>query len=75
MADHVALMLGMAVDRYPADWRLGAKAGPMRNERMFREGKPDLVLAFHREIEWSRGTRDVLERAKRWGVPTTLFEK
>jgi hypothetical protein len=30
-----------------ADWkRLGRKAGPIRNQRMLVEGKPDLVVAF-----------------------------
>jgi hypothetical protein len=26
---------------------LGKKAGPLRNQRMLDEGKPDLVVAFH----------------------------
>jgi hypothetical protein len=30
-----------------ADWkRFGRAAGPMRNERMLKEGRPDLVIAF-----------------------------
>jgi hypothetical protein len=30
-----------------AEWeRLGRKAGPIRNQRMLEEGKPDLVVAF-----------------------------
>lgn len=32
---------------YFADWgRYGASAGPIRNARMLKEGKPDVVLAF-----------------------------
>ena len=32
---------------YMADWSgLGPKAGPIRNQRMLDEGKPDLVIAF-----------------------------
>lgn len=33
--------------KFPADWHgLGRKAGPIRNEQMLREGKPNLVVAF-----------------------------
>jgi hypothetical protein len=44
------------------EWhRLGKKAGPLRNQRMLDEGKPDLVVAF----PGSRGTADMLRRAKK----------
>jgi hypothetical protein len=32
------------------------------------EGKPDLVLAFHNDIEHSKGTADMVRRAARAGV-------
>lgn len=39
--------VGLVVEPYPADWaRDGRAAGPIRNERMLREGKPDMGLAF-----------------------------
>lgn len=35
------------VIEYPADWKTeGRHAALIRNERMLREGKPDLVIAF-----------------------------
>lgn len=73
LAGHVARMLSFEVLEFPADWSLGKKAGPMRNERMLREGKPDVVLAFHPNVEWSHGTADMLRRAVRKGVPNVVF--
>lgn len=32
---------------FPADWdKFGKRAGPIRNQQMLTEGKPDLVVAF-----------------------------
>lgn len=42
----------------------GRKAGPIRNQKMLDEGKPDLVVAF----AGGRGTADMLARAKKAGV-------
>lgn len=50
---------------YPADWEThGKAAGPIRNQQMLDEGKPDLVLAF----PGGRGTADMIRRAKKAGV-------
>ncbi len=50
---------------YTADWkRLGPSAGPIRNQRMLDEGKPDLVIAF----PGGRGTTDMTRRARAAGV-------
>jgi hypothetical protein len=50
---------------FKADWRnYGPGAGPMRNQRMLDEGKPDLVIAF----PGGRGTADMVRRAKAAGV-------
>ena len=52
---------------YMADWDgLGPKAGPIRNQRMLDEGKPDLVVAF----PGGRGTADMVRRAREAGVET-----
>lgn len=54
------------VARFPADWRAhGRSAGPIRNQRMVDEGKPDLVVAF----PGGRGTADMVRRAEAAGVP------
>lgn len=50
----------------PADWRThGRAAGPIRNQRMLDEYKPDVVIAF----AGGRGTADMVRRAKAAGVP------
>lgn len=50
---------------YPADWRRnGRAAGPIRNQRMLDDGKPDLVIAF----TGGRGTADMVRRARAAGV-------
>lgn len=52
-------------EAYPADWKThGRAAGPIRNQRMLDEGKPDLVVAF----PGGRGTADMVRRAKAAGV-------
>lgn len=46
---------------YPADWKsFGRSAGPVRNEKMLREGKPDLIVAF----PGGKGTADMTARAE-----------
>lgn len=61
-------------EHYPADWKhLGKGAGPVRNETMLRMGRPDMVAAFHPNIRESKGTRDMVERARAAGVPVYIF--
>jgi hypothetical protein len=52
------------VETYYADWRVGPKAGPIRNQRMLDDGRPDVVVAF----AGGRGTADMVRRAMRAGV-------
>lgn len=53
------------VETYEADWEnQGRFAGPMRNQRMLDEGKPDLVIAF----PGGRGTADMCRKARKAGV-------
>ena len=55
---------GIEVGRFPADWDThGRAAGPIRNQRMLDEGKPDLVVAF----PGGRGTADMVRRARARG--------
>jgi len=50
---------------FPADWkRLGNAAGPIRNQEMIDEGKPDLAIAF----PGGRGTADMVKRARNAGI-------
>lgn len=57
---------------YPADWRKhGKAAGPMRNTRMLREGKPSLVIAF----PGGKGTADMVRQAEAADVPILYPER
>ena len=50
---------------FEARWDLhGRSAGPIRNQQMLDEGKPDLVVAF----AGGKGTADMIRRAKRAGI-------
>ena len=61
----IAKAAGLPVSIYPADWRKhGKKAGPIRNQLMLDDGKPDCVLAY----PGGRGTADMVRRAKVAGV-------
>lgn len=62
------------IEMYPAQWKLyGRSAGPRRNRQMLKEGKPNLVVAFHDDIEHSKGTKDMLKAAKQAGIDTMLY--
>lgn len=68
-ADHLAGLWahseGLVPEIYEADWhKHGLAAGPIRNQRMIDEGKPDLVIAF----PGGRGTADMIRRAKAAGI-------
>jgi len=55
----------VAVRVHPADWtELGRAAGPIRNQEMLDEEKPDLVIAF----PGGHGTVDMVSRAREAGV-------
>lgn len=62
-----------AVRVFPADWkRFGRSAGPKRNQQMLDEGRPQAVIAFTRDLRTSRGTRDMVTRARKAGLPVWL---
>jgi len=51
---------------YPAEWgKFGKQAGPIRNQQMIDDGKPDAVVAF----PGGAGTADMVERAKEHWLP------
>lgn len=74
MAGEYAEHQGCSVFKFPADWtKYGRAAGPIRNQQMLDEGKPDLVLAFHDDIERSKGTKDMVIRARNAGIPVEII--
>ena len=71
LAGKLATSLKMKVIKFQADWdKYGKAAGVLRNQQMLDEGYPDLVVYFHKDIENSKGTRDMLKRATDSGIRT-----
>lgn len=65
LADLWAERHRIPVRKFPADWQThGKAAGPIRNQRMIDEGKPDMVLGFR----GGRGTADMFQRAEAAGI-------
>lgn len=64
-AKHWATRNLVPVETVKADWKAhGRAAGPIRNQRMIDEFRPDIVMAF----PGGRGTTDMVERAKAAGI-------
>jgi hypothetical protein len=74
MAGYVAKKLGLTVEVFEADWvRYGRAAGPVRNKAMLDSGI-DMVVAFHENIEQSKGTKNMMSQARKAGIKVLLFE-
>ena len=57
---------------FAANWkRDGRMAGPIRNETMIVQGKPDVVIAF----PGGRGTADCVRRARDFGIEVIEVRK
>ena len=57
---------GLELIEFPADWKNeGRHAALIRNERMLREAKPDLVIAF----PGGNGTWHTCSQAEQLGIP------
>jgi hypothetical protein len=64
-ADVWAKQSYIPVKCYPAQWdKYGRSAGPVRNQQMLDEGKPDLVIAF----PGGAGTANMIKIARRAGI-------
>ena len=75
-ARHFAVTNGVEHKTYPANWKKhGKAAGPIRNRKMLTKGKPGLVLAFHNNIEKSKGTKDMIFAANKAGVEVRLYSE
>jgi hypothetical protein len=74
LAQKIAHELNQHVAEVPALWHTRFRsAGPQRNEAMLALD-PDAVLAFHKFIENSKGTADMVRRARKQGVPTKVLK-
>lgn len=75
MAEDWAVRHRVPVKHHPAKWDLyGKSAGPRRNEEMLRE-KPDLVVAFHENLDQSRGTAHMVRIALARGVDVSVIDR
>ena len=73
LAASAAKALGYEVREFPADWkRFGNGAGVLRNRAML-DAHPDRVIAFHDDLQRSRGTRDCVEEAQRREIAVTVI--
>lgn len=62
---------GITCLAYPAKWKkFGKAAGPIRNQQMLDEGKPDRVIAF----PGGDGTADMVARALDADIPVHHVE-
>lgn len=79
-ADTIAAVWAMRRNIYgrlfKADWeKAGKAAGPIRNTKMLKNGKPDLVIAFHNNLEESKGTKHMVLIATKAGVPVEVYSE
>ena len=74
LAVKAAKVCGIPYVEFPAEWeRFGKVAGPIRNAKMLKEGKPDFALIFHPDIANSKGSKHMLLLLKKAGVPVLLI--
>ena len=84
IADDIARKAGFEVRVYPVteeDWaEHGKSAGPRRNSHMIRmehsdkQGVPiNLVLAFTPNLDRSRGTKDMVQKARKAGIKVEVI--
>lgn len=73
-AKKVAIELHIDFKEYKADWKkYGRAAGPKRNQLMLDSENPDLVIAFHENLQSSKGTKDMINRAKKNNIKVEVF--
>lgn len=74
LARAVAESRGTPVCGFFANWHyFGRAAGPRRNASQIRFIAVDIVLAFHRDITKSSGTRNMVEQARKKGIKVKII--
>ena len=62
------------IEKFPANWdKYGKSAGMIRNKQMLDEGKPDIVLAFTDDLDGSKGTKGMVNLARKAGIPVKVI--
>ena len=65
LAGEYAIEKDLSESMFPAQWKVhGKSAGPLRNQQMLDEAKPNLVVAF----PGGNGTQDMVKRSRAKGV-------
>ena len=73
LGETAAERFSLRTTNFRAQWsRYGNSAGVIRNREMIK-AKPDLVLAFHNDIENSKGTKDMIKIAKEAGIEVRVI--
>ena len=73
LAMHLAREIGLDVVGFYANWtRHDKAAGPIRNIRMLNT-KPSLVLAFHDDLDRSKGTKHIVGEARKRGIKVEVI--
>lgn len=71
LADEYAVVNWCAVVVFDADWsQHGKSAGPIRNQKMLIEGRPDVVIAFR----GGKGTSHMKTIARKAGIEVIEYE-
>jgi hypothetical protein len=80
----IAQMLGIQVIECPANWKkLGKAAGMIRNSMQLKlalsivgdtTGRYIEVIAFHPDLRNSKGTKDMVNRARKTGVEVQVIQ-
>ena len=74
LSREAAEYFGIPVQRFPANWVVyGRAAGPIRNTQMLKEGKPDMVVAFHNSITTSKGTLNMVNQSRKQGLKVVVY--
>jgi len=76
ISGYLAKNRGMNVITVSAKWdKFGKMAGPLRNSVMIHCYEPDLVVAFHNDIEHSKGTKNMVNQAKLAGIKVKIIKE
>jgi hypothetical protein len=73
IAAEIAREIGFPSVVIEAEWsKYGRGAGPKRNRQMLA-CEPDLVIAFHRNLAASRGTKNCVQQARGLGIQVEVI--
>ncbi len=75
MARRVSIAIGLDLVEFPANWTKHDKAaGPIRNIKML-DTKPSLVIAFHNDLSKSKGTKHIVDEARKRGIEVEVISR